>query len=161
MSCPCMSKKKYQECCETLIKGKEHAKTAEQLMRARYSAYAKNEISYIEKTQGHDPDNTFDREAASKWATESKWLGLEVVKTHARGEKDNEGFVEFIASYEDANGPHKHQERSRFVKQDNQWFFHSGSIVGLNPITRETPKIGRNDPCHCGSGKKFKKCCGN
>jgi hypothetical protein len=22
------------------------------------------------------------------------------------------------------------------------------------------PKVGRNDPCYCGSGKKFKKCCG-
>ncbi|HER34584.1 MAG TPA: hypothetical protein ENO19_03880 [Halothiobacillaceae bacterium] len=28
------------------------------------------------------------------------------------------------------------------------------------PVRRETPKIGRNDPCHCGSGKKFKHCCG-
>ena len=28
------------------------------------------------------------------------------------------------------------------------------------PITRETPKIGRNDPCICGNGRKFKKCCG-
>jgi preprotein translocase subunit SecA len=27
------------------------------------------------------------------------------------------------------------------------------------PITRDSPKIGRNDPCPCGSGKKFKKCC--
>lgn len=27
-------------------------------------------------------------------------------------------------------------------------------------IRREQPKIGRNDPCPCGSGKKFKKCCG-
>lgn len=27
-------------------------------------------------------------------------------------------------------------------------------------IRRETPKIGRNDPCPCGSGKKFKQCCG-
>jgi hypothetical protein len=30
----------------------------------------------------------------------------------------------------------------------------------LFPIMRETPKIGRNDQCPCGSGKKFKKCCG-
>jgi uncharacterized protein YchJ len=30
----------------------------------------------------------------------------------------------------------------------------------LKPITREAPKVGRNDPCSCGSGKKFKKCCG-
>ena len=28
------------------------------------------------------------------------------------------------------------------------------------PFVRENPKIGRNDPCPCGSGKKYKKCCG-
>ncbi len=31
----------------------------------------------------------------------------------------------------------------------------------LKPMVRETPKIGRNDPCLCGSQKKYKKCCGN
>lgn len=30
----------------------------------------------------------------------------------------------------------------------------------LQPIVRKEPKIGRNDPCICGSGKKYKKCCG-
>jgi uncharacterized protein YecA (UPF0149 family) len=28
------------------------------------------------------------------------------------------------------------------------------------PIRRDAPKVGRNDPCPCGSGKKYKKCCG-
>ena len=28
------------------------------------------------------------------------------------------------------------------------------------PVTRSAPKIGRNEPCSCGSGKKFKQCCG-
>jgi uncharacterized protein YecA (UPF0149 family) len=28
------------------------------------------------------------------------------------------------------------------------------------PIKRDAPKIGRNDPCICGNGRKFKKCCG-
>lgn len=28
------------------------------------------------------------------------------------------------------------------------------------PIVRETEKVGRNSPCTCGSGKKYKKCCG-
>jgi uncharacterized protein YchJ len=28
------------------------------------------------------------------------------------------------------------------------------------PIRRSEPKVGRNDPCPCGSGKKYKKCCG-
>ena len=27
-------------------------------------------------------------------------------------------------------------------------------------VRRETPKVGRNDPCPCGSGKKYKHCCG-
>jgi hypothetical protein len=30
----------------------------------------------------------------------------------------------------------------------------------LPPITRDRPKVGRNDPCPCGSGKKYKHCCG-
>jgi len=29
----------------------------------------------------------------------------------------------------------------------------------LEPPAQETPKIGRNSPCPCGSGKKYKKCC--
>ena len=28
------------------------------------------------------------------------------------------------------------------------------------PVGEKKPKIGRNDPCPCGSGKKYKKCCG-
>ena len=32
---------------------------------------------------------------------------------------------------------------------------------GLEPIRNGEPKIGRNDPCPCGSGKKFKQCCGS
>lgn len=32
--------------------------------------------------------------------------------------------------------------------------------VSIAPIVREAPKVGRNDPCPCGSGKKYKKCCG-
>lgn len=31
---------------------------------------------------------------------------------------------------------------------------------GVEPIRRDQPKVGRNDPCPCGSGKKFKQCCG-
>ena len=29
----------------------------------------------------------------------------------------------------------------------------------LTPFRRDAPKVGRNDPCPCGSGKKHKKCC--
>ena len=51
-------------------------------------------------------------------------------------------------------------EVSTFVKESDGWKFEDGELVGETPIVREEPKIGRNDPCPCGSGKKFKKCCG-
>jgi uncharacterized protein YecA (UPF0149 family) len=37
-----------------------------------------------------------------------------------------------------------------------------GETVSENPpnaVIRRGPKIGRNDPCPCGSGRKYKKCC--
>lgn len=37
---------------------------------------------------------------------------------------------------------------------------HHGPHHNHDPYVRTSPKIGRNDPCSCGSGKKFKKCCG-
>lgn len=37
---------------------------------------------------------------------------------------------------------------------------HSHSHAQRTPITRDAPRVGRNDPCACGSGKKHKKCCG-
>lgn len=38
---------------------------------------------------------------------------------------------------------------------------HGHSHEALKPIVRDAPKVGRNDPCICGSQKKYKKCCGN
>ena len=35
-----------------------------------------------------------------------------------------------------------------------------GMFGKVETYRREDPKIGRNDPCPCGSGKKYKKCCG-
>ena len=35
-----------------------------------------------------------------------------------------------------------------------------GDVVRVETVRREEPKVGRNDPCRCGSGKKYKKCCG-
>jgi preprotein translocase subunit SecA len=39
-------------------------------------------------------------------------------------------------------------------------YFDSDKTEEIGTYTRETPKTGRNDPCPCGSGKKYKKCCG-
>jgi len=41
-----------------------------------------------------------------------------------------------------------------------QRFLHNDPLGTMTTSRRTMPKIGRNDPCTCGSGKKFKQCCG-
>ncbi|MCJ7692479.1 MAG: SEC-C domain-containing protein, partial [Sedimentisphaerales bacterium] len=45
-------------------------------------------------------------------------------------------------------------ERQRAAAQASQ------GEVKVKQIRLEKPKVGRNEPCSCGSGKKYKKCCG-
>ena len=96
-----MSGKTYAECCEPVIKGTRKAATPEELMRSRYSAYAKAEIDHIiDSTHKTQRDNN-DREEIRKWAEKSRWNGLEILRTEAGGPQDDSGIVEFIARYSD------------------------------------------------------------
>ena len=158
-ACPCGSGVDYKDCCEVFHKG-GIAPTAEKLMRSRYSAFAKHNIKYIGET--HIPGTTdFDESEAQDWAANSTWEKLEIVKIFQGNEEHETGVVEFKAYYADQDGKHYcHHEISDFKKQDGKWYYVDGQIVGTQPLTRATPKVGRNEPCPCGSGKKYKKCCG-
>lgn len=161
MKCPCGSKKDYPVCCEPIIRGEEKAKTAEQLMRARYSAYSKIELEFVESS--HDPKtrDQLDMDANRQWAESTKWLGLEIVETKDGLEGDAKGYVQFVAKYDSGNGEEEHHEFSEFSQKDGNWYFVDSKDPRLKTVVREGEKVGRNDPCPCGSGKKFKKCCGN
>jgi preprotein translocase subunit SecA len=50
------------------------------------------------------------------------------------------------------------EESSRQEIEERPSLILSTSDEGNTPDKREGPKIGRNDPCHCGSGKKYKNC---
>ena len=53
-----------------------------------------------------------------------------------------------------------HRERATFKKHASKWVFVDGVELKGPPVRNEGPKAGRNDPCPCGSGKKYKKCHG-
>lgn len=129
-------------------------------MRSRYSAYVLRKIPYLSET--HDPEtlDEFDEEEAAAWAKAADWQGLEIVDRVRGKEKDNEGVVEFIARYRYRDNDLSHHERSSFVRIEDRWYYTGGDPM-TPPIRRETPKVGRNDPCPCGSQKKYKKCCGD
>jgi SEC-C motif domain protein len=160
--CPCGSNLNYDECCEPIIKGAKRALTAEALMRSRYSAYVKQEIQYLHDSLHPDFRKDFDMKATAAWAASSEWQKLEIINTIAGGIEDEAGQVEFVATYKDKakSVENKHHELSRFKKKDGVWYFVDGGPAPVQQYVRATPKVGRNDPCLCGSGKKFKKCCG-
>lgn len=158
-NCPCGSGRALADCCGPHIDGTTPAPTAEALMRSRYSAYATGAIDYIQATLSAESKGRFDYEGAQHWSKNSTWNGLEIHATEAGGESDDTGIVEFTASFETAGTPQQHREVARFIREDGLWVYEDGDMVGTT-FRRETPKVGRNEPCPCGSGKKFKHCHG-
>jgi SEC-C motif-containing protein len=128
-------------------------------MRSRYSAYAVHAIDYIIATCSSNDKTDIDRRETTAWSEESKWLGLKILSAEKGGPGDAEGTVEFEAAYERKGLKDVHHETGHFKKTGERWFYESGS-VSTRTVTRSSPKVGRNDPCPCGSGKKYKHCHG-
>lgn len=156
--CPCGSQVAYEECCEPLIAGSQQAETAERLMRSRYTAYVKGALRYLYDTTHPDLRKGYDHDGTKEWAENSDWKGLEIISVKGGGASESFGEVEFKACYAGGGVEQIHHEMGRFRKKDGTWFFTDGRMMGKMPVRSE--KVGRNDPCPCGSGAKYKKCCG-
>lgn len=130
-------------------------------MRSRYSAYVKGQIDYVFNTSDPRFRDSFDQEAASEWSKGSEWQGLEIIGTRNGLKGDSQGEVQFKARFRRDGQDQIHHEVSLFTfsKADQCWYYTDGKEI-IEPIRVES-KTGRNDPCPCGSGKKFKKCCGS
>lgn len=160
VECPCGSGQPFTACCHPMMEDPSKATTAEQVMRARYTAYARANIDYLKTSMHPKGRHEFDAATTRQWAENSEWLGFEVLARNGGGASDDTGTIEFIARYRQEGRELVHHEVAEFVKEDGTWFFTDGKVVGAEPIRRTEPKIGRNEPCPCGSGRKYKKCCG-
>ena len=158
MPCPCGGGESLETCCGPYLRAEKLPETAEALMRSRYTAYTQENVGYLLETHHPSTVDDVDPKSMALWAKKSKWDGLEIVATVRGGPTDDDGVVEFIARYHQEGNGFTHHERSKFEKISGRWYFKSGSMVV--PTIRREAKVGRNDPCPCGSGKKYKKCHG-
>ena len=157
--CPCGSEKPYDACCEPLIAGNQTAETAEALMRARYSAYVKEQVAFILETTHPSQREQYTESGIRRWARNSEWIGLTILDTRDGTVDDDAGTVEFVAEYFDKGRRNRHHEIAQFRREEGKWYFYDGEAPTPQTVTRSGPKVGRNDPCPCGSGRKYKKCC--
>ena len=135
------------------------------------SAQARQYLDFIYTTGAHQQRQQTDVASIAQWAASVQFVRLEVIdsqgdaieanqakkqQTAEQNEQDQPcGFVEFIAHYLEKNKWHRLHERSRFVVEQGHWRYLDGQHQSHPAVS-----VGRNDPCPCQSGKKFKQCHG-
>ena len=159
--CPCGSSVEADSCCLPIIEGKSLAKSPEALMRARYTAHATENYTFL--TESAHPEFREDTsvDEIAEWSSQMAWTSLDILETKDGGPNDVTGEVSFCAHYTVRDYPQELREDAFFRKEGDNWYYVEGTVHGKEPARREGPKVGRNDACICGSGKKFKKCCMN
>ena len=129
-SCPCGSNKKYKKCCKTFHDKIFFPKTALELMKSRYSAYATSNAKYIiETTHKDNPDFT---DNIKEWENDilifcnnTKFIGLEILEFI---DDENESFVKFKANMIQQGNDVSFVEKSRFIKVEGIWLYVDGKF---------------------------------
>jgi SEC-C motif domain protein len=149
LPCPCGRPSSYATCCQPYLLAPLSAPEAETLMRSRYTAFTMSAADYLYQTwlpSKRDP--TLLTQLQQDFAQQPvQWLGLNVLAVQHLSEE--EATVLFFARYQQQNQRGFIFERSRFLRQQEHWYYSDG--LQLKPE--------RNHPCPCGSALKFKRCC--
>lgn len=123
--CPCGSRKKYKNCCQPIHNDHSLAKTPEQLMRSRYSAYVMGLTDFIINTYIPEISSTLNRSEIES-GTKMDWIKLSVKSSKITS--DSEGFVHFKAFYREDGQTFALEENSRFIKIHGNWFYVDGEF---------------------------------
>ena len=124
-------------------------------MRARYSAHVTHAYEFLHRTYAGTAKSDFIPEIGEPAET---WTKLEV-HSHTPGRDANQAFVDFSAHFTQGGNAGLLQEKAEFSKASGAWIYTRAVRLGPAPVQASAAKVGRNDPCPCGSGKKYKHCC--
>lgn len=124
-------------------------------MRSRFTAHAVKNYRHLHLTYLATSDQPYVEEPADEG--DLTWTRL-VVHAHEIGPKPDTAFVDFTAHFKADGTEQAIQEKSEFLRIHGTWFYNRSVRQGPAPV-KAAPKVGRNDPCPCGSGKKYKQCC--
>jgi len=127
------------------------------------------DMDYLKENIGYrgflerDPKVAFKREGLELFQSMTDAVAEEVTDLVLRMEIAPEAVAEHSDLWQEAEAIH--DETGQFEGRSAEEIYaaeHGGSEgeMEVQQIRRETPKVGRNAPCPCGSGKKYKKCCG-
>ena len=123
MTCPCGRNRKYVDCCQKVHQSLSNAKTAEDLMRSRYTAFTMGMGDYLMESHAALTRKLSQKEEIVKWAKSVKWLRLEIIEINRGDENDTEGTVEFKAHFKEGRKDRFIHEKSSFVREYGCWVY--------------------------------------
>ena len=155
--CPCGSGQTFAACCAPLLKREQPAPDAERLMRSRFTAHVVRDYEHLHRTVLETAKEPYvpDPEAGG-----TNWTRL-VIHSHEKGARPDFAYVDFTAYFQEGEEEKALHEKAEFQRVDGTWYYTRPVRQGPAPIKSVQAKAGRNDPCPCGSGKKYKQCCLN
>jgi len=153
--CPCGSGKTLGDCCAPIIAGRQPAANAELLMRARFTAHVLHDFKFLHDSHRPTAGKPY---VAEEGEPLMQWTKL-VVHSHETTADPDKSFVDFSAYGIDEGVEKVLQEKAEFLRINGTWLYNREARLGPAPYKAAAPKPGRNEPCPCGSGKKYKHCC--
>ncbi len=114
-------------------------------MRSRYAAFVLDLPDYLQATWHHST-----RPEVLTLEDSPNWSSLQIISATCSCDV---GSVHFRAIYRLGAGWGFLEENSDFIKEQDRWYYLRGNT------SEGQLKPGRNEPCPCGSGKKYKACC--
>lgn len=129
-------------------------------MRSRYAAFCVKNIDYLIATHHPSKRTTRDKAELERNFASVQWLGLRILGCQQGQLEDPTGVVEFEARCLQNGVTVNLREVSRFVREEGLWYYLDGELKPTETAQAAQQKLGRNDICFCGSGKKYKKCHG-
>jgi len=153
--CPCGSNLQFEACCGPIINGLPAA-TAQALMGSRYTAYVVGALDHVANTHAAEVRDDFNRPEAERLSRSCIFQGLEIRKATENGDRAQ---VDFVLRFKRDGKDMIQVELADFRKESGRWLY-AGGKLSPQVTQRSVNRVGRNDPCPCGSGKKAKKCCG-
>jgi SEC-C motif-containing protein len=153
--CPCGSGQPFGDCCAPVLGGQRLAATAEQLMRARFTAHVVHDFKFLHYTYRGTAKQPYTEVSADP---AMQWTRL-VVHRHELGASPEMALVDFSAYGTERGAEVVLHEKAEFARENGAWIYTRAVREGPAPFKSAAPKPGRNDPCPCGSGKKYKQCC--
>ncbi len=125
--CICGKSQPFSKCCDRFLSGKQNAKTPEQLMRSRYSAYALGGYGeYLMSTWL--PASAQGLEVSGLSERTVDWQRLKVISSSQQGDQGTVEFKAWFHKSPDSGEMEFMHEISEFVRIQSRWFYVGGRV---------------------------------